>query len=131
MSSSITDTLYEQGFANMVQADGRNAATVERGLSRPPPAAGGPARLAAEHLAAEGDGVATVAMAEPLRVGSAMLFTQEVMGNTVAPKRSVLATASSGGGGGMCGGAAERLAAEGDGVAATAMVEPLRVGSAL
>ena len=56
----------------MVEADGRNAATVERLFSRPPPVAGGPARRA---LGADGDGVAAVVMVEGLRVGSAMLCT--------------------------------------------------------
>jgi hypothetical protein len=49
---------------------------------------------AVERLAAEGDGVAAVGLVEPLRVGNAMLCPQGVMGNAVAPKRSVLATAS-------------------------------------
>ena len=58
----------------MEPLDGRNAATVERLFSRPPPVAGGPARRGGRALgAAEGDDVATVVMVEPLRVGNAML----------------------------------------------------------
>ena len=59
----------------MEPLDGRNAATVERLFSRPPPVAGGPARRGGRALGADGDGVAAVVMVEGLRVGSAMLRT--------------------------------------------------------
>ena len=71
----------------MVEADGRNAATVERLFSRPPPVAGGPARRGGRALGVDGDGVAAVGLVEPLRAGSAMLCTQGAMGDVVAPKR--------------------------------------------
>ena len=72
----------------MVEADGRNAATVERSVLAT--ASGGGRACAAgavERLAAEGDGVAPVGLVEALRVGSAMLCPQGVMGDAVAPKR--------------------------------------------
>ena len=60
----------------MVEADGRNAATVERLFSRAPllrraGLRGGGGRA----LGVDGDGVAAVVMVEGLRVGSAMLCT--------------------------------------------------------
>jgi len=83
-----------------------------------------------ERLAAEGDGVAPVGLVEALRVGSAMLCPQGVMGDAVAPKRWLSRPPPVAGGHARRGGRALG-AAEGDDVAATAMAEALRVGSAM
>ena len=114
----------------MVEADGRNAATVERLFSRPPPVAGGPARRGGRALGADGDGAAAVVMVEGLRVGSAMLCPQGVMGDAVAPKRWLSRPPPVAGGHARRGGRALG-AAEGDDVATVVMVEPLRVGNAM
>ena len=81
-------------------------------------------------MGADGDGVAAVVMVEGLRVGSAMLCPQGVMGDAVAPKRW-LSRPPPCGGRACAAGAAEHLAAEGDGVAPVGLVEALRVGSAM
>jgi len=83
----------------MVEADGRNAATVEHLFSRLPPAAGGPARRGGRALGADGDGVAAVGLVEALRVGSAMPCPQGVMSDAVAPKRWLLRPPPCGGDG--------------------------------
>ena len=81
-------------------------------------------------MGADGDGVAAVVMVEGLRVGSAMLCPQGVMGDAVAPKRWLSRPPPVAGGHVRRGGRALG-AAEGDDVAPVGLVEALRVGSAM
>jgi hypothetical protein len=126
---SVTETWYQHGFTSP-SPWWRPTDATRRGLSRPPPVAGGHARgEAVERWGADDDGVAATATMEPLRVGNAMLCIQREMGNAVEPKRWLSRPPPVAGGPARRGGRA--LGADGDGVAAVVMVEGLRVGSAL
>ena len=79
----------------------------------------------------EAEDVAAIVMAETLRVGGAMLCSKETMGDSTATAECWFPRPPSSGGRACAAGRPSVSRRKADGVAGTAMVEPLRVGSAM